>query len=341
MAGAGDDALGRAGQRGHAAADARCARDPGVPILAAALAGAARTSPPQVPADAIRAWDRLGYPRRAIRLHAAAVAITERHGGAVPDSVEVLLELPGVGEYTARAVAAFAFGRRVAVVDTNVRRVLSRAIRGVDEPGASATAVDRALMSTLLPAEPATAARFSIAVMELGALRCTASAPSCALPDRPAMRMARGGSAGRDRAAPVQRWHGTDRQVRAGSWRCCASATGPSTSTTSGTPPRTRRRSTGAFGRSSPTVSSVARGPSSSRCPAEPIVGRASAVAGSQGRCDHAAVYPPSSTWTLPVAAAARSDSRYATRCATSARVTRRPMGCDPPSERPPRRRRP
>ena len=167
------------------------------------------------PADAIRAWNRLGYPRRAIRLHAAAVAITERHNGAVPDSVEVLLELPGVGEYTARAVAAFAFGRRVAVVDTNVRRVLSRAIRGVDEPGASATAVDRALMSTLLPAEPATAARFSIAVMELGALRCTASAPSCARCPiaRRCEWLAAGLPAG-TRAAPVQRWHGTDRQVR-------------------------------------------------------------------------------------------------------------------------------
>ena len=91
------------------------------------------------PADAIRAWGRLGYPRRALRLHAAATAITIEHGGAVPDSVETLLALPGIGEYTARAVAAFAFGARTPVVDTNVRRVLSRVVRGIDEPREPAT----------------------------------------------------------------------------------------------------------------------------------------------------------------------------------------------------------
>src|SRR4051794_37676113 len=85
----------------------------------AALAAAA-------PGDAVRAWGRLGYPRRALRLHAAAVAIVERYDGAVPDRYEELLSLPGVGDYTAAAVASFAFGRRHAVLDTNVRRVLAR-----------------------------------------------------------------------------------------------------------------------------------------------------------------------------------------------------------------------
>ena len=84
--------------------------------------------------DAIRAWGRLGYPRRAIRLHAAAVAITEQHGGEVPARYDALRALPGVGDYTASAVLAFAFGRRQAVLDTNVRRVLARVVTGVEFP---------------------------------------------------------------------------------------------------------------------------------------------------------------------------------------------------------------
>ena len=167
------------------------------------------------PAAAIRAWDRLGYPRRAIRLHAAATAITVDHGGVVPNTVDALLRLPGVGEYTARAVAAFAFGARTPVVDTNVRRVLCRVVRGRDEPREPATATDRAEMATLLPDEPARAARFSAAVMELGALVCSAQSPacgSCPLADRCRWRLA-GSVAGQARRA-VQTWHGTDRQVR-------------------------------------------------------------------------------------------------------------------------------
>ncbi len=167
------------------------------------------------PADAIRAWGRLGYPRRALRLHAAATAITTEHGGAVPDSVEALLALPGIGEYTARAVAAFAFGARTPVVDTNVRRVLSRVVRGIDEPREPATRTDREQLAALLPAEPAVAARFSAAVMELGALVCTARTPacgSCPLTDSCRWRLA-GSPAGVARRA-AQTWHGTDRQVR-------------------------------------------------------------------------------------------------------------------------------
>ena len=167
------------------------------------------------PADAIRAWGRLGYPRRAMRLHAAATAITVDHGGIVPTTVDELLRLPGIGEYTARAVAAFAFGTRTPVVDTNVRRVLSRVVRGRDEPREPATAADRAEMDTLLPEEPARAARFSAAVMELGALVCSARSPacgSCPLADRCRWRLA--GSVAGTAKRPVQTWHGTDRQVR-------------------------------------------------------------------------------------------------------------------------------
>ena len=161
-----------------------------------------------------------------MRLHAAATAITVEHGGVVPDSVEELLPLPGIGEYTARAVAAFAFGARTPVVDTNVRRVLSRVVRGVDEPREPATAADRAEMAALLPAEPARAARFSAAVMELGALVCTARSPacgSCPLADRCRWRLAgcrrrcRPGARCRPGTAPTGR-------CAAGSWRRCGTA---------------------------------------------------------------------------------------------------------------------
>lgn len=167
------------------------------------------------PGDAIRAWGRLGYPRRALRLHACATAITADHGGVVPGDVDALLRLPGVGEYTARAVAAFAFRQRVPVVDTNVRRVLVRTVRGRDEPREPATARDRTELSTLLPDDPERSARFSAAVMELGALICTARSPDC---DRCPLRDGcawwhAGRPEGVARRA-VQTWHGTDRQVR-------------------------------------------------------------------------------------------------------------------------------
>src|SRR5215469_9007947 len=143
-------------------------RWPTPPALAAAAA-----------ADAVRQWGRLGYPRRALRLHAAAQVISERHGGEVPSSVDALLALPGVGSYTAAAVASFAFGQRHPVLDTNVRRVLARLISGQQLPPASASAAERRLAETLLPAQPAVAARWSVAVMELGALVCTAASPRC------------------------------------------------------------------------------------------------------------------------------------------------------------------
>ena len=132
------------------------------------------------PADAVRQWGRLGYPRRAVRLHAAARLIAERHGGTVPSSVAALRELPGVGSYTAAAVASFAYGQRHAVLDTNVRRVLARLVSGVSRPGTSPTAMEVKLAESLLPAEPELAPRWSVAVMELGALVCTADRPRCA-----------------------------------------------------------------------------------------------------------------------------------------------------------------
>ena len=168
------------------------------------------------PGEAVRMWDRLGYPRRALRLHACAVAISTEHGGRVPDQLADLLALPGIGAYTARAVLAFAYGRRAAVVDINVRRVLARAVTGQGMPGPPATARDLAAMERLLPASDAVAARFSAAVMELGAVVCTAAKPACGgCPIREwcAWRLAGYPSYTGPLTRP-QRFAGTDRQVR-------------------------------------------------------------------------------------------------------------------------------
>ena len=164
--------------------------------------------------EAVRAWGRLGYPRRALRLHAAAVTVVEQHGGVLPRTVEGLLALPGVGDYTARAVMAFAYRERVPVVDTNVRRVVARAVEGLAD--AAVTRRDLALVEALLPADPERAATASIALMELGALICTARAPRCEqCPVRPWCAWV---AAGRpELPAPVRRpqgFAGTDRQVR-------------------------------------------------------------------------------------------------------------------------------
>lgn len=167
--------------------------------------------------DAVRAWDRLGYPRRAMNLHAAAVAITERHGGVVPESVPELLALPGVGDYTARAVAAFAYGHRHPVVDVNVRRVLARAVAGEGEPGPASAKRDLPAMEAQLPEDPVQARLANAGIMELGATVCTARAPRCEvcpLRDSCAWRAA-GYPAFTGARSPVQKkFEGSDRQVR-------------------------------------------------------------------------------------------------------------------------------
>lgn len=168
-------------------------------------------------AEAVRAWDRLGYPRRALWLHRAAVEIVERHGGEVPADVDALLALQGVGPYTARAVAAFAFGLRVPVVDTNTRRVIARVVDGQGEPGRPSTARDLAAMSALLPERDDAARAFNAAAMELGATVCTARAPqcdSCPVRDRCAWRAAGHPSYHGPRKPRQARFEGSDRQVR-------------------------------------------------------------------------------------------------------------------------------
>jgi A/G-specific adenine glycosylase len=179
------------------------ARWPDARALAAAPSG-----------EAVRQWGRLGYPRRALRLHAACVDVVERYAGELPTTVRELLSLPGVGDYTARAVAAFALRQRHPVVDTNVRRVVARLVEGVAD--AAVTKKDLALVEALLPVLDEDAATLSIAIMELGALVCTARAPQC--PSCPVAAWCGWRAAGYPVLdEPVRRpqgYAGTDRQVR-------------------------------------------------------------------------------------------------------------------------------
>jgi len=166
--------------------------------------------------EAVRAWGRLGYPRRALRLHAAATAIVERYDGRVPSAYDDLRAPPGVGDYTAAAIATFGFGQRHAVLDTNVRRVLARLVTGVELPPVAATAGEKRLAEGLLPEDEAEAATWSIALMELGALVCTAARPTCAacpVSDACAWRAA-GYPAYDGPPRKAQTWAGTDRQCR-------------------------------------------------------------------------------------------------------------------------------
>src|SRR6478609_1700376 len=159
-------------------------------------------------------WRKLGYPRRAKRLHECALAIAGEHGDVVPSDVETLLSLPGVGAYTARAVACFAYGQRVPVVDTNVRRVVARAVHGRADAGASTLPRDLDDVAALLP-NGDDAPRFSVALMELGATVCTARSPRCGIcPLSVCAWRSAGYPAATSQARRAQRYAGTDRQVR-------------------------------------------------------------------------------------------------------------------------------
>ncbi|WP_309068263.1 A/G-specific adenine glycosylase [Microbacterium sp.] len=167
------------------------------------------------PAEAVKQWANLGYPRRALWLHRAAVEIRDRHDGVVPREIDALLALTGIGDYTARAVAAFAYGDRHPVVDTNTRRVIARAVQGRAQPGPPHRR-DLTDMEALLPHDPADAAVVNAAAMELGAVVCTARSPRCAVcpledvcawvlagrPDTPDLRRRQA------------RYEGSDRQAR-------------------------------------------------------------------------------------------------------------------------------
>ena len=179
--------------------------------------------------EALRMWGRLGYPRRALRLHAAACLIADEHGGQVPTDHSDLLALPGVGEYTAAAVASFAFGQRHVVLDTNVRRVFARAVGGPEFPANSLNRTERDLAGCLLPRDAPTAATWAVAVMELGALVCTAKEPNCGVcpiaQQCSWLRAGRPAHAGSPRRA--QGWDGTDRQCRGRLMAVLREAVGP------------------------------------------------------------------------------------------------------------------
>lgn len=166
--------------------------------------------------EAVRAWGRLGYPRRSIRLYETAVQLVERHRGEVPDEYDALRALPGIGDYTAAAVASFAFRQRHPVLDTNVRRVLTRVATGDEHPSPTVTRAEREIARQLLPADGADSALWSVAVMELGALVCTAASPRCA--DCPVAAWCRWNTNGRPAySGPprrTQQYGGTDRQCR-------------------------------------------------------------------------------------------------------------------------------
>lgn len=167
------------------------------------------------PAEVVQQWANLGYPRRALWLHSAAIEITRRHGGEVPRDVESLLALSGIGDYTARAVATFAFGDRHPVVDTNTRRVIARVREGRSQPRPAARS-DLAAMNALLPKKAAESAVFNAAMMELGATVCTSRAPKC---ERcPIMTECVWVASGRpdtgDERRKQARYEGSDRQAR-------------------------------------------------------------------------------------------------------------------------------
>jgi A/G-specific adenine glycosylase len=180
------------------------------------------------PAEAVRQWANLGYPRRALWLHRAAVEIRDRHGGAVPRDLDALLSLTGVGDYTARAVSVFAYGDRHPVVDTNTRRVIARAVDGRSQPGPP-TRTDLPAMAALLPVDDSAAAVVNAAMMELGATVCTARSPRCG--DCPISQLCAWRAAGYpdtgDTRRKQARYDGSDRQTRGAVLKALRDAASP------------------------------------------------------------------------------------------------------------------
>jgi A/G-specific adenine glycosylase len=168
-------------------------------------------------AEVITAWGRLGYPRRALRLQECARVVAQRYDNELPRTYDELLALPGIGDYTASAVMSFAFGSPIAVIDTNIRRVLSRVFSGLESHGGSATKQERELAERVLPKEAKASVTWNQSVMELGATVCTAKNPlceQCPLADSCAFLAAGRPELGERRTRPRQRFQGTNRQVR-------------------------------------------------------------------------------------------------------------------------------
>ena len=197
-------------------------------------------------AEVITAWGRLGYPRRALRLQECARQVAGQYADRLPRDYDQLVALPGIGDYTASAVMSFAYGERIAVIDTNIRRVLSRVFLGRESTGGAASREERQLAWQVLPededpeasdhrvngddrletADPQIrsaawreppSARWNQAVMELGATVCVARKPACDIcPLAGHCRFLKAGlpGLGSGRTRPRQRFAGTDRQIR-------------------------------------------------------------------------------------------------------------------------------
>ena len=162
--------------------------------------------------EVITAWGRLGYPRRALRLHEAAQIIAKEHKNQVPREMEKLRALPGVGDYTAAAIASFAFNETALVMDINIRRLFSRAIDGVQHPSPSPSQYERKIRAELLPTN---GALWAAATMELGALICTSKNPTCnQCPLQKSCAWKKAGFPESETKPKTQAWHGTDRQCR-------------------------------------------------------------------------------------------------------------------------------
>jgi A/G-specific adenine glycosylase len=163
--------------------------------------------------DLLKAWGRLGYPRRALRLHEAATIIATQHNNQVPKTEAELRNLPGVGEYTAAAIMAFAHKEKSLVLDVNIRRLFARALDGQELPPLHITNTERQIRTELIPKE---ASRWAAATMELGALVCTATKPlcdKCPIANQ-CLWCAKGFPKSETKKKPAQKWHGTDRQCR-------------------------------------------------------------------------------------------------------------------------------
>ena len=165
------------------------------------------------PAQVITAWGRLGYPRRALRLHECAKVISTQYKGKIPETQSELRELPGIGDYTSAAIIAFAFEGRSLVLDINIRRVFARVIDGIEVPTVAPTKSERQEREKLIPAKNAHV--WAAATMELGALICTSKSPKCGqcpLADQCIWRSLDYPLS--DQPKRTQSWHGTDRQCR-------------------------------------------------------------------------------------------------------------------------------
>jgi A/G-specific adenine glycosylase len=165
------------------------------------------------PAQVITAWGRLGYPRRALRLHECAKVITQQYKGVIPDTEVELRALPGIGEYTAAAMIAFAFSGRSLVLDINIRRLFARIFDGVQSPKPSATKEEKSRYEVLIPKKDAHL--WAAATMELGALVCTSQSPKCGIcPVANGCTWRSLDYPQSDQVKRTQTWHGTDRQCR-------------------------------------------------------------------------------------------------------------------------------